>query len=78
MIRTLLTVVSFEGDCGGKLLHFILFFLKFYVYIFSACEYVILIFYFNVKSELSGLLGLRDASGLYLYFSTLKTARLSS
>lgn len=43
-IKILLTMVAID-DCEGKL--FILFFLRFYVYIFSTCKYII--FHFNVK-----------------------------
>lgn len=48
-----------------------------FILTFSRYKYVVCIFYFNAKSELSGLLGLWDASGFYLYFSTLKTTSLN-
>lgn len=45
VVKILLTAVTFKekdgaGRGGEELLHFVLFFLKFYVYISSTCKYV--------------------------------------
>ena len=61
IVKILLTVITFKDKDWGKNFG-IVFFLKFYVHIFSTCKYIILIFQKKVKQELSELLGLWDVS----------------
>lgn len=45
VVKILLTAATFkEKDWGEELLYFVLFFLKFYVYISPTCKYVIIFF----------------------------------
>lgn len=51
VVTILLTAVTFkEKDWGEELLHFVLFFLKFYVYISSTCKYVNFFFFKSNRS----------------------------